>query len=81
MANWNRKLALPISVVGSEGGETLVTLHDAALFMIRQFEGVRSQAVRRTVESLVRAAEQDSAAASEEASRQLDLFLSSHMGE
>ncbi|MFG1420951.1 hypothetical protein [Roseixanthobacter liquoris] len=69
---------MPISVAGHEGAETLVTLRDAALFMIRRFEGVRSQAVRRTVESLVRAAEQDSAAASEDASRQLDQFLSSH---
>ncbi|MFG1425247.1 hypothetical protein [Roseixanthobacter glucoisosaccharinicivorans] len=81
MANWNRKLALPISVAGSDGDETLVTLHDAALFIIRQFEGVRSQAVRRTVESLVKAAELDSAAASEEASRQLEMFLASLMRE
>ncbi|MFG1398259.1 hypothetical protein [Roseixanthobacter pseudopolyaromaticivorans] len=70
---------MPISVAGNEGAETLVTLHDAALFIIRRFEGVRSQAVRRTVESLVRAAEQDSAASSEEASQQLDLLLSSHL--
>ncbi|MFG1465304.1 hypothetical protein V5F77_20690 [Xanthobacter sp. DSM 24535] len=75
MANWNRKLALPVPV--ADEGETLITLHDAALFMIRRFKGQQSAAARRTVDRLIWAAEQDSAAASEEASRQLSNFLAS----
>jgi hypothetical protein len=76
MANWNRKLPLPIFVQSDEG-ETLVTLHDAALFMIRTFQGRQSHGIRRTVERLTWAAEQDTADASEEAARQLSNFLRS----
>lgn len=76
MANWNRKLPLPVSVQSDEG-ETLVTLHDAALFMIRTFQGRQSNGIRRTIERLIWAAEQDTADASEEAARQLSNFLRS----
>ncbi|MFG1410189.1 hypothetical protein V5G24_03665 [Xanthobacter sp. VTT E-85241] len=45
--------------------------------MIRTFQGRQSNGIRRTIERLIWAAEQDTADASEEAARQLSNFLKS----